>query len=142
MTIWNDQNISQLLQANNMWGQSYNHYFYGIKMPSVNMVGLVGVFAAVTMKLFIVNVSDTGLGIIGLNLMGDVEPTAIAHYDRQHIASMTVKTKWIALGMADSVEITFSDGDVLKLQVNKWNATVKQQGANLARLRRMQDPTT
>ncbi|MEO8198807.1 MAG: hypothetical protein ABI689_18995 [Thermoanaerobaculia bacterium] len=142
MTVWNDQNITQILQANNMWGQSYNHYFYGIKMPSVNMVGLVGVFAAVTMKLFIVNVSDKGLGIIGLNLMGDVEPTAIALYDHQQITGLTVKTKWVALGMADTVIITFSDGDILKLQANKWNVTIKQQGANLVKLRSMQDSSS
>lgn len=135
MTVPNDKNITANLQTNNLWGAEYNYFVWGILMPGVNMFGLMGGFAALFIKQFIVNFTEKGIGIMALAQSGDVMPDAGRFIPREQIQSVVFKTKLASLGLSYNVTVTFTDDSSLKLQVNKWVPTIKAQGQNLKQIK-------
>lgn len=134
MKILNDQIIVSDLQSNGLWGSEYNYYIYAYMLPSSNAFGL-GAIAVLATKYYILNFNEQGLGVLGINLEGSVIEGHVQMLPYIKIKQLSIKSKLVTLGMAVNLQIILDDNTTLNMQVNRYVATIKQQGPNLQSIR-------
>jgi hypothetical protein len=138
MRFINEQNIISDLKSRSLWGREYNYFFYGAQMPGALTFGLLGPLSLFDSQPFIVNFNESGLVLIGLDMMGEVNEKAILTIKREDIRSFTISRSVLwGLGLNRKVNIELSDNSKLVLQVSKIAFQIKDQWANINNIKKM-----
>jgi len=129
----NDEGIKALIKQNLADDETESYYFYGVNMASFGKTMLLGVFATLSQKYFICNVTNKGIHFYGLTQLG--KPKDYSFVPKNAIKSLKVANG--LLGLAKVIEIEYNQGGKMKITANKQIRGIKEQGKNLETIAKM-----
>jgi len=124
----NDDGIKALIKQTMGVDEIESYYFYGVNQASFGKTMLLGVFATLSQKYFICNVTNKGIHFYGLTMLG--KPKNYSFVPKKAIKSLKVKNGLLP-GLTKVVEIEYIQGEKTKITANKKVAGIKEQGKNL-----------
>ena len=131
--IWAKQRLRALIKQNMDNDEIESYYFYGVNMASFGKTMLLGVFATLSQKYFICNVTNKGIHFYGLTPLG--KPKDYSFVPKSAIKSLKVTNG--LLGLTKVIEIEYTQGGKMKITANKQIRGIKEQGKNLEAIAEM-----
>lgn len=123
-----DETIVNYLKAAGFYG-TYNNYFAAVKMASVGSYALLGAFANLATKFFLVNHTEMGIGIIPADpITGKYRPDKILVISSDNIDKVTISR---GLLFYCKISILSKDKKMISFQAHKKVLLMKKQEENL-----------
>jgi hypothetical protein len=134
---FNDEGIRALISQHRGIAEADTPYFYGYVLPSGGLFFLIGVFAALAMKQYLLNFTVQGIHLYGLRVS-----TRLDIKDYSFIPAFDIKSVQITDGLLPqwNIKIQFQqNGKIqkMKVKVNKKVIGIKDPFPNIERVKQM-----